>query len=132
MSGRRPIAGFAAWLWLWWLAVALVWLLCLLPPPPLPQLPDGSDKWQHALAYFLLAGSGVQLWRGWRALGVLGLGLALMGIAIELAQGLLTAQRQADGGDVLANLAGIAAGLLLAFTPLGSLLARWFPQARQC
>ena len=127
LTARKPLAGFTAWLGLWLLAVLVVWVACLIPPPPLPALPSGADKWQHALAYFLLAGSGVQLWQGRRALLGLGLGLLLMGIAIELAQGALSAQRQADAADVLANLVGLLLGLAVAATPLGNVLLRRFP-----
>ena len=129
MRPNRAIARPRLWLGLWLLAVAIVWLGCLMPPPPLPPLADHSDKWQHLAAYFLLAGSGVQLWHGRRALWRLGLGLCLMGLAIELAQGLLTATRQADAGDLLANTLGVAAGLGLAATPLARLL-QWLQPAR--
>lgn len=130
VSARKPIAAFNAWVGLWAVAVLVVWVACLVPPPPLPALPSGADKWQHALAYFLLAGSGVQLWQGRRALLGLGSGLLLMGIAIELAQGALSAQRQADAADVLANTLGLLPGLSLAATPLGNVLLRRFPASR--
>lgn len=127
VSPHKPVAGFTAWLCLWGVAVLVVWIGCLIPPPPLPPLPSGVDKWQHALAYFLLAGSGVQLWQGRRALLTLGIGLLLMGIAIELAQAAMSAQRQADAADVLANAVGLLAGLSLAATGLGNVLVHRFP-----
>lgn len=130
IAPNRPIARPRFWLGLWLLAVAVVWLACLLPPPPLPELPANTDKWQHLLAYFLLAGSGVQLWCGRAALCRLGAGLLLMGLAIELAQGALTATRQADAGDLLANALGVGLGLLLATTPLSRLLQWLQPAAR--
>ena len=130
VSARKPVAAFNAWLGLWLLALLVVWVGCLIPPPPLPSLPSGVDKWQHALAYFLLAGSAVQLWQGRRALLTLGIGLLLMGIAVELAQAAMSAQRQADAADVLANLAGLLAGLALAATRLGNVLVRHFPARR--
>lgn len=128
MSGAKPIA--RPWLWrgLWALAVALVWVACLMPPPALPPMTDNSDKLQHLLAYFVLAAAGVQLWRGARALALLGGGLLLMGAAIELAQGLLTSTRMADPWDMLANSLGVLAGLMLSCTPLGNLLLRWQPR----
>ena len=47
-----------------------------------------------------------------------GLGLVLLGVALEFAQGALTRARLADPADALANAAGVALGLLLTFTPL--------------
>lgn len=127
MSGaRKPLRWPRFWLGLFWLAVAVVWAGCLLPSPDV-ALPQGSDKLEHALAYFLLAASGVQLWRGWRALAWLALGLLTMGAAIEVAQATLTASRQADGVDLLADAVGIVAGIALALTPMRDLLLRWFP-----
>lgn len=130
VSARKPVAAFNAWLCLWLLAVLVVWAACLAPPAPLPALPAGADKWQHALAYFLLAASGLQLWQGWRAVGWLLAGLLAMGLAIELAQALLTDTRQADAGDVLANIVGLLAGGALGLSPAGGLLQRWFPARR--
>lgn len=111
---------------LWALAVLIVWAGCLMPLPELPSVP-ANDKWQHFAAYFLLAASGVQLWRGRPALIRLALGLLLMGAAIEVAQGSFTAARQADPGDLLANALGVAVGMALSATPLGNLLLRLQP-----
>lgn len=128
MTAAKPIARPRLWHGLWWLAVVLVWVACLMPPPALPPLTDNSDKWQHLLAYFVLAGSGVQLWRGARALSLLAGALLLMGAAIELAQGLLTSSRMADPADMLANSVGVLLGLSLAATPVGNLLLHWQPR----
>lgn len=128
MSAAKPIARPRLWLGLWLLAVLLVWVVCLMPPPALPALPDNSDKVEHLLAYFMLAAAGVQLWRGARALALLGGGLLLMGLVIELAQGWLTVSRAADPWDMLANSLGVLLGLALAGTPLADLLLRWQPR----
>lgn len=126
VSALKPIANRRWWLALWLLAVGIVWVGCLISLPSVPTLP-ASDKWQHFAAYFLLAASGVQLWRGRPALIRLALGLLLMGAAIEVAQASFTAARQADAGDMLANALGVAAGIALSATPLGNLLLRLQP-----
>ena len=125
VSALKPIANVRWWIGLWVLAVVIVWAACLVSLKGVPV--PGSDKWQHFLAYFLLAFSGVQLWRGRPALIRLALGLLLMGAAIEVAQGSFTAARQADPRDMLANALGVAAGLVLSATPLGNLLLRLQP-----
>ena len=125
MSALKPVAHRPWWIALWLLAVAVVWIACLASLDGV-EVP-GSDKWHHFLAYFLLAGSGVQLWRGRPTLLRLAVGLVLMGAAIEVAQASFTASRQADPGDLLANALGVAGGMALAATPLGNLLLRWFP-----
>ena len=114
---RRP------WLWagLWWLAVLVVVVLSLVPPPPM-ELPRHGDKVEHLLAYALLAAAAVQVWRPGRPLLLAGLGLVLMGVLLEFAQGALTATRQADPLDALANTLGVTLGLLTVFTPWRDLL----------
>jgi VanZ family protein len=75
--------------------------------------PQGFDKVEHFTTYFFLAAwfTGlVPRARWWRVVaGLLGLGLAM-----ELGQYLMQAGRLGDPADMLANAAGIAAGLLLA------------------
>ncbi len=119
----KPLRRPRLWASLWWLAVLGLVVVCLIPPPPL-ALPAGSDKVEHFLAYLILAGSAVQLYRGGRPLLWVGLGLVLLGIGIELAQGALTATRVADPLDALANSIGVLAGLATALTPLRDLLLR--------
>lgn len=107
------------WLSLGWMAVALAVFVCLVPMSELPQAPDVSDKTEHFLAYLLLsvwfAGIYVRS-RYW----AIALGLAIMGILIEFAQGAMHYGRQADAADVLANCSGIAAGLVLCWLGLGA------------
>ncbi len=117
----KPLRHLGLWAAIWWLAVLAVVVVCLMPPPPL-SLPDGGDKVEHFLAYFLLAGSAVQLYRRGRPLLWVGLGLVLMGIGIEFAQGALTVTRMADPMDALANSVGVLAGLATALTPARDLL----------
>lgn len=79
------------------------------PPPPIPHV----DKLGHALAYALLA---------WWAMGCFAstdgrrralLGLLALGAALEWAQGEMTADRQRDGLDMLANALGVGLGTAL-------------------
>jgi len=123
----KPLRRSGLWLVLWCAAVLAVIVVCLIPPPPL-ALPQNSDKVEHFLAYFLLAGSAVQLFTPRRTLLWVGVGLVAMGIGIEWAQGALTTDRMADPMDALANTTGVVAGLLLAFTPLRDLLLRLQPR----
>ncbi|RXK64424.1 VanZ family protein [Stenotrophomonas sp. MA5] len=120
----KPLRRPRLWTALWVLAVLFVIVVCLIPPPPIP-VPENGDKVEHFLAYFILSGSGVQLFRQGRPLLWVGLGLVLMGIGIEFAQGALTRDRMADPMDALANTVGVLAGLGLALTPLRDLLLRW-------
>ena len=137
MSRRRvgrslkPLRFPLAWSTLWCLAIALVVVASMLPGPDLPS-PPGSDKLHHFLAYFLLAASAVQLFARWPALLGAGLGLVLLGIGLEHAQGAFTGTRVADRWDALANTLGVIAGLGTRLTPLHDLLlrieARLFPR----
>ncbi|PTA71440.1 hypothetical protein C9412_13010 [Stenotrophomonas sp. Nf1] len=120
----KPLRRPRLWCALWALAVLVVIVVCLIPPPPIP-LPENSDKGEHFLAYFILAGSAVQLFRRGRPLLWVGVGLVLMGIGIEFAQGALTDDRMADPMDAIANTVGVLAGLATALTPLRDLLLRW-------
>lgn len=125
MTGMlKPLRRPRFWLGLWWLAVISVIVVCLIPPPPLPDLPKNSDKVEHFLAYFVLAGSAVQIYRTRAALWWAALGLVLMGIGVEFAQGALTDNRSADPADAVANTLGVMAGMAIRFTPLRDLLVR--------
>ena len=119
----KPLRHRRFWLCVWLAAVATVIVVCLIPPPPL-ALPQGSDKVEHFLAYFLLGGSAVQVFQRGRALLWVAVGLVQMGVGIEIAQGALTETRMADPGDALANTVGVVAGLATALTPWRDLLLR--------
>lgn len=67
----------------------------------------------------------MQLFRPGRPLLWVGVGLVLMGVGIEFAQGALTSNRTADPMDALANTIGVLAGMATALTPLRDLLMRW-------
>ncbi|MBJ7515583.1 MAG: VanZ family protein [Stenotrophomonas sp.] len=119
----KPLRHRRFWLGVWLAAVLTVIVVCLIPPPPL-ALPQGSDKLEHFLAYFLLGGSAVQVFQRGRALSWVAVGLVLMGIGIEIAQGALTETRMADPADAVANTIGVVAGLATALTPWRDLLLR--------
>lgn len=129
----KPLRFPVAWSALWCLAIAAVVVFSVMPAPDLPDAP-GSDKLHHFLAYFALAASAVQLFARWPALLGAGLGLVLLGIGLEHAQGSLTGTRFADRWDALANTLGVIAGLGTRLTPARDLLlrieARLFPRAR--
>jgi VanZ family protein len=120
---RRP------WLWsgLWCAAVAATVIGSLLPAADLGTLPSGSDKFQHFFVYASLAAGAVQLYPRWRSLLSVGVALVLMGIALEYAQGALTADRMMDRMDALANTLGVIAGLAVQLTPWRDLLLRLDP-----
>ncbi|HBZ46899.1 MAG TPA: hypothetical protein DEO93_06430 [Stenotrophomonas sp.] len=119
----KPLRFPRAWLGLWWLAIAVTIVVCLIPPPPL-ALPQNSDKVEHFLAYFLLASAAVQIYRTRAALLWAGAGLVLLGVGIEFLQGALTTNRMADPMDALANSIGVVVGMATVFTPLRDLLLR--------
>lgn len=106
------------WLGLGWLAVGFAIVVCLLPIDKLPQPPTLNDKTEHFLAYFLLSTWFAGIYprsRYW----VIALGLAGLGVLIELAQGAMHMGRQADVMDVLANCTGMLVGLLVSWFWLG-------------
>ncbi|WP_325064776.1 hypothetical protein [Cognatiluteimonas profundi] len=117
LSALKPLRRPRLWLAAWWFGVAAVVALSLVPAFLLPQVPDGGDKLEHFLSYFLLAAAAVQLFLPRQAVLRAGSGLIAMGIALEIAQGLFTSTRQMDATDALANSLGVAAGLLTLLTP---------------
>jgi VanZ family protein len=121
-ASLKPLRYPRFWLALWWLAVIVTVVVCLVPAADLPETPPGGDKVQHFLAYFVLMASAVQLYAGQRSLLRVALGLLVMGIAIEFAQAALTTTRAADLWDAVADLLGILAGWGVAWTPLRDLL----------
>lgn len=118
---RRP------WLWLgaWLAMIGAVTATSLmsashLPPPAF----DGMDKVEHLLGYFVLSAWAVNLFGRRRPQALAAVALIALGVGLEIAQGALTASRQADSADALANTLGVFAGLLLAPTPLARVLLR--------
>jgi VanZ family protein len=110
----RPLRWRSLWLSIGILLASLVVYFCLEPGGTAPQWALYSDKLDHAVSYFALAG-----WFGcliqrrfWLRLVV---ALLAFGGAIEIAQALMPFGRQADLADMLANTVGMAAGLLACF-----------------
>ena len=114
---RRPVL----WGGLWIAAIAAVVVLSLAPSVPMPEVPDG-DKLGHFLAYFALAAAAVQLYARWPSLLGAGIGLVLLGIGLEYAQGTLTDTRMQDAADAFANTLGVIVGLSTRLTPFRDLL----------
>jgi hypothetical protein len=91
--------------------VVLLSLAVLLAPgPAVPAAPYGLDKVVHAGLFAALAVSG--RWAGVRR-GVLATLLPLYAAVSELLQELPALQRDASLGDLLADVAGVLAGLLV-------------------
>ncbi|HEY0885963.1 MAG TPA: VanZ family protein [Ramlibacter sp.] len=104
--------------WAFWLCVAAVLALSLVPPAQ--HLPStGWDKANHALGFALLAVLGLAAYPA-RAASVLP-GLLAFGAAIEVLQS-LTGYRTAEWLDLVADGAGLLAGWPL---------ARWFGADRR-
>ncbi|HEY0502114.1 MAG TPA: VanZ family protein [Lysobacter sp.] len=113
----------ALWLAIWLAMVGAVVATSLLPADDLPApLFDGVDKVEHFLAYLGLSAWAVMLFATRRAQALAAVGLIALGIGLEFAQGGLTASRQADSADALANALGVLAGLMLAPTPVARAL----------
>lgn len=100
------------WKAVFWLVVAGVLLMALLPASEAPTV-FASDKLNHMLAFAALAFLARILWTATSAAMLFGL-LAVFGGMIELLQGFLDFGREADWLDLATDLLGIASGLLLA------------------
>lgn len=120
----KPLRHPRRWIGLWLLAIAVVIVVCLMPPPPLPPLPDHSDKVEHFASYFLLAFGAVQLFGTRQALLLAAIGLVMLGVGIEIAQGAMTSDRSADPYDALANTVGVVLGMATMLTSWRDLLLR--------
>jgi len=112
-----PLKLAIAWYFIGAMMLAGVALVSLMPAPDIGV----SDKLSHLVTYFFLSGWFSLLAVNRTALGWTFIGLVGYGILIELLQG-MTAYRYPEWGDVLANGAGVLAGILLYFSPLQRLL----------
>lgn len=122
-AGLKPLRRPKLWLSLWGVAIVALIVVCLVPLGSLPPLPDNSDKLEHLIGYFVLSAAAVQLFANRRALSLAAMGLILLGIGIEIAQG-YTAYRSSDPADALANTLGVLLGMATALTPWRDLLLR--------
>jgi len=100
--------------------VALVVYLSLTPPPIDAGRFEGV-KTGHVLAYAVLMLWFAQLLAAGWARAATGLAFVAMGVGLEFAQG-LTGYRTFAVSDMVDNAIGVAAGLVLAWTPLGGAL----------
>ena len=91
------------------LAVSLVMFLT-----PRDDVPQGGpdDKVVHALIFVVLAVAGRWAAVPWVSLGI---GLAAYAASTEILQAVLPIQREGDVRDLVADLAGVAVGLLLSW-----------------
>jgi hypothetical protein len=112
-----PLVYRRFWLTGAWL-VALAIVIGSLLPGPLIAAVSTWDKLQHGAAYGLLTFWLLGLLERSRYLWAAAITLGL-GVAIEVAQGLLTATRFADPLDIVANATGVGLALLIAWLGLG-------------
>jgi glycopeptide antibiotics resistance protein len=113
----QPLKLVKVWYFIGAMMLFGVALVSLMPAPDIGV----SDKLSHLITYFFLSG-----WFSLLAVNRISLvwtviSLVGYGILIELLQG-MTAYRYPEWGDVLANGAGVLAGILLYFSPLQRLL----------
>jgi VanZ family protein len=106
------------WLGLGWLWIVLVCYLSLMPHPPEPVSFEGVDKLEHLLAYVGLMLWFCQVYVTRAARGGLLVGLVLLGVSIEILQG-IGGYRYFEYTDMLANSGGVLIGLGLAHTRMG-------------
>lgn len=114
--------------WLW-LSVGVLLILAVTVasvisiPAPLKSIML-KDKLMHTLAYAALMGWFAQIFRHDLTRLLLAAGLMLMGVGIEFLQG-MTTFRQFDVLDMVANSSGVLLAWALAYTWVGTLLARF-------
>jgi VanZ family protein len=117
----RPLRLLKAWLPLGWFAVCVLIYQSLNPSPPhLPEIPF-ADKMAHLLIY-----AWIMLWFGFiyrpgKEYLILGLGLILLGVTLEILQG-ASGYRSMEVLDAGFNALGVFSGWLLARTRLSSTL----------
>jgi VanZ family protein len=99
------LAAFAA-------AVSVLLWLCLSPAGALPKPTALGDKAEHAIGWAVLTAVGIMLFPR-RRLRVAGFALVL-GVAVEVLQGVMRLGRQSDWRDLLADVAGVAVVILIA------------------
>jgi VanZ family protein len=104
-------------LYLGWLAI-IIWVSLDPSPPAIDLGPLSWDKLQHAGAYFLLTLlGGLSLCQWFRSPGrcwLASAGIAMViGILVEIAQGLMRAGRFAEWQDAVANALGAVFALAL-------------------
>ncbi|MBS0456829.1 MAG: VanZ family protein [Proteobacteria bacterium] len=126
---RRP----RLWIAMWLVMFVGVIVLSLMPGPPIPaELVIG--KLDHGIAYFCLVAMAVQIFPSWRQWFSAALLAALLGVSLEVAQGVLTDYRHMSAYDAIIDCFGAALGLATGWTPLRHALLtidRWLPAPRR-
>ena len=118
-----PLAHAPAWIAASVLLVVAVLVVSLAPLSVPASLPTHFDKLEHALAY-----AGLAVWftgivtrsRYW----LVALALTTFGLVIEFVQAVMPFGRYGDPLDLLANVAGIGAGIALATRTTGGWATR--------
>lgn len=113
------------WLAFGWLWVTVVVWLSLAPIAPQPLTFDYSDKLVHVLAYLLLMGWFAVVCRGRGSRIASAAGLALMGVLVEILQG-LGGYRHFEFADMAANVSGVLLAWLMMDRLGDALVAGWF------
>nr|MEA2798934.1 hypothetical protein [Phenylobacterium sp.] len=91
---------------LYGVAVAILLYLCLAPSKALPSS-NLSDKWEHTIAWAVLAGVGLVLFPG-RPVAIVVFALGF-GVLVEVLQAALPFGRDGDWKDWAADCVGVAA-----------------------
>jgi VanZ family protein len=123
-----PLAHPGAWRAATAILLVAFSIACLVPMGPVPGTAGGRlDKVGHFVAYVVLAAWFAGLYPRTRY-GLIAIGLALLGLAIELLQESMGLGRDGDPLDMVANLAGIGVGLALGLWCSGA----WVPRVEAC
>lgn len=116
---------YRCWWWAVGLGLVLVVVYLSLADIYVPQAPSTlGDKINHLIAYGVLCGWFGQLLHSWLSRMAMAFCLVMLGVLMELMQG-LTLYRVFDLQDAVANTLGVLAGLL-ALTLGADNLLRWF------
>jgi len=91
------------------LAVAILFVICVVPSQNLPD-PGAGDRFEHAAAWFVLTATGYLLAPD-RRLAIPAFALAF-GLVIEGLQGSMNLGRHADPLDLVADLVGVSLAVL--------------------
>jgi VanZ family protein len=110
------------WLGIWCFGWLLCIVLSLITPPDISLDVDNSDKLGHFLAYGTLSAWAILIFERKQSWFFSALGLIVLGIVMEFAQGYLTSNRMMDWHDAIANTMGVGLGLCLSFMPLQKIL----------
>jgi glycopeptide antibiotics resistance protein len=103
----------------WWLLAGTIVLLSLLPHPAIPSTPLGAylnSYWAHFLVYLAVSVLPVLAWPRKTGL-MISLGVAVISVGLEILRGLFI-YRSFHVEDIIVNLFGVAAGILLGWNIL--------------